>query len=257
MPDTALRRFLLLALLSALLPLQTVDAAAPREHILVGSREGVEVGLRLPLASWDAARAAIDRDEARVRACLKHAGCNDRAALPLAAFLQSIAALPRKAQVAAVQAFVDRVPYKAEAGSANDVWQPPLRFLASSGDCEDFAIAKYVALHLLGFPESSLQILVVRDVSRGLGHAVLLVETPGRSWVLDNLHSSVMTALPASYAPLYAVNRLDRWVFAAVPGATTTTAAADGTSTDDGRATGLGDHDGMIATAVWRVASGP
>src|SRR5262249_39446695 len=42
-----------------------------------------------------------------------------------------------------------------------DVWSSPLATLASgSGDCEDYAIAKYVALKEIGIPEERLRIVV-------------------------------------------------------------------------------------------------
>lgn len=54
--------------------------------------------------------------------------------------------------------------------------------------------------------------VVVEDVRRD-PHAVLAVAGDGTVAVLDSLADEVLDDLPARYRPLYALNRLDRWVF--------------------------------------------
>src|SRR5215475_3116380 len=44
-----------------------------------------------------------------------------------------------------------------------DYWETPLQFLDRSGDCEDFAIAKYLALRAAGMPADAMRIVIVRD----------------------------------------------------------------------------------------------
>ena len=46
-----------------------------------------------------------------------------------------------------------------------DYWETPLQFLDRSGDCEDFAIAKYLALRAGGMPAEDMRIVIVRDTS--------------------------------------------------------------------------------------------
>ena len=48
-----------------------------------------------------------------------------------------------------------------------------------SGDCEDYAIAKFFALRELGFANQELRIAVVYDNLRRIGHAVLAVYVEG------------------------------------------------------------------------------
>jgi len=56
-----------------------------------------------------------------------------------------------------------------------DVWSSPLvTFNTGAGDCEDYAIAKYVALQMAGVPSEDLRIAVVLELN-GEGHAIASV----------------------------------------------------------------------------------
>ncbi|CCD97479.1 conserved exported hypothetical protein [Bradyrhizobium sp. STM 3809] len=68
-----------------------------------------------------------------------------------------------------------------------DVWASPLATFASlAGDCEDYAIAKFVALRLAGLPPQDLRIIILRDTMRGEDHAVVAARLDGRWLLLDN-----------------------------------------------------------------------
>ncbi|CCD91115.1 conserved exported hypothetical protein [Bradyrhizobium sp. ORS 375] len=68
-----------------------------------------------------------------------------------------------------------------------DLWASPLATFASmAGDCEDYAIAKLVALRLAGLPSQDLRIVIVRDTMRGEDHAVAAARLDGRWLLLDN-----------------------------------------------------------------------
>jgi predicted transglutaminase-like cysteine proteinase len=68
-----------------------------------------------------------------------------------------------------------------------DVWRTPLALLAvGTGDCEDYAIAKFVALRAAGFAATDLRIVILRDTLRREDHAVASVRIGGRWWLLDN-----------------------------------------------------------------------
>jgi len=68
-----------------------------------------------------------------------------------------------------------------------DRWSAPLATLASGrGDCEDYAIAKYVALREAGLPQSDVRLVIVRDLASGADHAVAAARID-ETWVmLDN-----------------------------------------------------------------------
>lgn len=71
----------------------------------------------------------------------------------------------------------DRADYWATAGETLN---------RSTGDCEDYAIAKMQALKALGVPPQDLFVTIGRDNAVRQGHAVLLVRAQGQFWVLDN-----------------------------------------------------------------------
>ena len=55
-----------------------------------------------------------------------------------------------------------------------DRWSAPLATLTSGrGDCEDYAIAKYVALIEAGFAEDDVRLVIVRDIAIGEDHAIV------------------------------------------------------------------------------------
>jgi predicted transglutaminase-like cysteine proteinase len=68
-----------------------------------------------------------------------------------------------------------------------DLWTSPLATLATgAGDCEDYAIAKYVALREAGLDNEDLRLLIVRDTNLREDHAVVAARLDGRWVVLDN-----------------------------------------------------------------------
>jgi predicted transglutaminase-like cysteine proteinase len=68
-----------------------------------------------------------------------------------------------------------------------DVWSSPLVTLAhGAGDCEDYAIAKLVALRLAGIADDDLRIIVMRDTMSGEDHAVAAARLDGHWLMLDN-----------------------------------------------------------------------
>jgi predicted transglutaminase-like cysteine proteinase len=68
-----------------------------------------------------------------------------------------------------------------------DRWTAPLATLTTGfGDCEDYAIAKYVALVEAGVAAEDVRLIIARDLVRGGGHAVVAVRLDGRWIMLDN-----------------------------------------------------------------------
>ena len=55
-----------------------------------------------------------------------------------------------------------------------DFWASPLQTLGSgAGDCEDYAIVKYVVLRELGITADDPRLIIVQDQKRETGHAVV------------------------------------------------------------------------------------
>jgi predicted transglutaminase-like cysteine proteinase len=68
-----------------------------------------------------------------------------------------------------------------------DVWTSPLATLArGAGDCEDYAIAKFVALRRAGIAPEDLRIVIMHDIRRGEDHAVAAARLDGHWLTLDN-----------------------------------------------------------------------
>jgi len=68
-----------------------------------------------------------------------------------------------------------------------DHWSAPLEtFRTHRGDCEDYAIAKFVALVESGVAPEDVKLVVVRDSAASEGHAVVAVHTDAGWIVLDN-----------------------------------------------------------------------
>ena len=68
-----------------------------------------------------------------------------------------------------------------------DRWSPPLETLTTGrGDCEDYAIAKYVALTAAGVAATDVKLVIVRNLAANEDHAVVAVRLDGDWIVLDN-----------------------------------------------------------------------
>jgi predicted transglutaminase-like cysteine proteinase len=90
-----------------------------------------------------------------------------------------------------------------------DVWSSPLlTFTTGSGDCEDYAIAKFVALHRAGIPPEDLRIVIMHDTIRGENHAVAAARLGGHWLILDNRRMTMVEdAHIRNYRPLYVIDQ--------------------------------------------------
>ncbi len=90
-----------------------------------------------------------------------------------------------------------------------DRWSVPLATLASGrGDCEDYAIAKYVALREAGVAEDNVRLVIVRDLANGEDHAIVTARLDERWIVLDNRRLTLVvdTDMPR-VRPLFVFDR--------------------------------------------------
>jgi predicted transglutaminase-like cysteine proteinase len=104
-----------------------------------------------------------------------------------------------------------------EAHGVADLWSSPLETLAAgTGDCEDYAIAKFAMLLDAGIAEKDLKLLLVRDMAVREDHAVLAVRIDGRWLVLDNRRFGLVEAGDLPYfMPLFAIDHSGVSLFAA------------------------------------------
>jgi predicted transglutaminase-like cysteine proteinase len=112
-----------------------------------------------------------------------------------------------------------------------DYWATPLEFMGKgAGDCEDFAIAKYITLQMLGIGNERLRLIYVRakiGSTASVAHMVLgfYPQPTQEPQILDNLISSVRPASQRSdLTPVFSFNSDGLWVGGA------TASAADPTT---------------------------
>jgi predicted transglutaminase-like cysteine proteinase len=96
-----------------------------------------------------------------------------------------------------------------------DRWSPPLEtFTTGAGDCEDYAIAKYVALTEVGVAAEDLRLIIVRNLAANEDHAVVAARLDGNWIILDNRWLRMVTDGEMSeVAPLFALDQSGVWQF--------------------------------------------
>jgi len=94
-----------------------------------------------------------------------------------------------------------------------DYWATPYQFLKKNGDCEDYAISKYMILKALGVPVEDMRVVALQDLNLKLGHAVLVVYVGEEPMLLDNQISSVVAANSVRhYQPVFSINEDGWWL---------------------------------------------
>lgn len=120
------------------------------------------------------------------------------------------------ARLATVNSAVNQLPYIEDRVNygVDDYWAAPDEFFARGGDCEDFAIAKYVLLRRAGVPAESMRVVIVRDMALSTAHAILAVTVSGKTFILDNQDASVRPASAVAwrYQPVYSINETGWWL---------------------------------------------
>ncbi len=125
-------------------------------------------------------------------------------------------------QVEAVNSFFNRHIRFAEdrdIWGVEDYWATPLETLGvRRGDCEDYAIAKYMSLKMLGIPRERLRLIYVRAQLTGghsQAHMVLgyYATTDAAPLILDNLNPQVLPAQQRpDLRPVFSFNSAGLWV---------------------------------------------
>ncbi len=138
---------------------------------------------------WREVSAGITEDRAVLAACrVAPVGCPDAARRFGALVAQAMTETGRTRLGHLNRAINLAITYTSDIvqHGREDVWSTPLATFASGmGDCEDYAIAKYVALLEAGVAMEDLRIVVVDERWSGL-HAVASVRLDGAWLVLDN-----------------------------------------------------------------------
>jgi predicted transglutaminase-like cysteine proteinase len=195
----------------------TLDSTEATE---LSGRSTEPFGLFATALSWGALREkwlGVERklDDERVQLALCD-GDRDRCVSPAALQILAIVDIARAREGRARLGEINRAinlairPMSdlAQYGEV-DVWSSPLvTFAHGAGDCEDYAIAKFVALRLAGISADDLRIVVMRDTIRGEAHAVAAVRLDGHWLTLDNNRMAMVEdAYVRNYRPLFVIDQ--------------------------------------------------
>jgi predicted transglutaminase-like cysteine proteinase len=133
--------------------------------------------------------------------------------------LQSSRSLDEAEKLIAVNAFFNRaVAWRDDeiVWHTADYWATPVEALIKgAGDCEDYAIAKYVSLRELGIPDDKLRITYVKALRLNQAHMVLTYyATPTAApLVLDNIIGDIRPAAERrDLLPVYSFNGGGLWL---------------------------------------------
>ncbi len=118
-------------------------------------------------------------------------------------------------QIDRVNRYMNRARYITDPRNYNraDYWATPRQFFNRDGDCEDYAIAKFMSLRALGWTNDHMRIVVLQDLNLRIPHAVLVVYIDRAAWVLDNQIEQLITANRIRhYRPFFSVNENSWWL---------------------------------------------
>lgn len=206
------------------------DAAVARDVAppFASSKDGVPFGLavfRAPdgalWSKWRTVEKELKRDAGIVAGCRANPdACQSREARHYIAVVDAAKKLHGRERLQEVHKAVNiSIRYLSDMAQhhAADRWSTAIAsFTTGYGDCEDYAIANFEILQDAGIAVDDMQILLVRDKFKNIGHAVLAVREGGKWVILDSLKPYLVEAKDVpQYVPLYALGRGGVKLFAA------------------------------------------
>ena len=175
--------------------------------------------------------AAPDLDKMSLLAQQRYGASGAKTVQQWRTLIDQTRALPNSEKVKRVNEFINqKIAFKddQELWGQPDYWATPLETLGrSAGDCEDFTIAKYATLKLLGVPIEHMRLIYVRAQIGGphssvsQAHMVLgYYPKPGEEPViLDNLVTEIYPASRRTdLTPVFSFNSEGLWVGQSAPG---------------------------------------
>ena len=124
---------------------------------------------------------------------------------------------PGQATIAAVNSWANakiRYVEDRELYGQADYWADARTTLRRrAGDCEDIAIAKMALLAGAGVRREDMYLTIARDLARNADHALLVVKSEGRFWLLDNNTDRLLDASAANdYRPILSYSAGGKWL---------------------------------------------
>lgn len=193
--------------------------------------------LSMAIAGWGWSLAQNPLDKLQVLAQERYGAVALDTVIAWRRLLEEARPLPEDEKLKMVNVFFNRrMRYVSdqEVWGQTDYWASPLEFMGkSAGDCEDFAIAKYMSLQMLGVPAEKLRMIYVRarfggpSSANSEAHMVLgYYAAPGdEPLILDSLVGSIRPAASRSdLTPIFSFNTQGLWVGGATASAADPTA---------------------------------
>lgn len=191
--------------------------------------------LALSAWSWSAAQSQLDKMQALAQE--RYGTVALESVIAWRKLMEEVRNQPEDDKLKAVNVFFNRrIRYASdqEVWGQTDYWASPLEFMGkSAGDCEDYAIAKYITLQMIGVPAEKLRMIYVRarfggaNSTNSEAHMVLgYYPAPSdEPMILDSLVGSIRPAASRTdLTPIFSFNTQGLWVGGA------TSSAADPTA---------------------------
>lgn len=169
------------------------------------------------LNKWERARAGIDREFRIVDQCRTADRCSAEARR-LIDLSSEGAGRSGRARLGLINRAVDLAIAPAsdeKQWRVEDRWSTPFETLQSGrGDCEDYAILKYLALLDAGMSSADLKIVIVRQIAPRADHAVVAARVGGEWLILDNRTLTLVRDTSLTRAvPLFVFDQTGAWRF--------------------------------------------
>jgi predicted transglutaminase-like cysteine proteinase len=209
------------AKLAALEPATPVlpNAALPRDDLRNGDLPHIDASFRfniLPvkdgdvLTKWNRVKADMHAESEVFARCRANMASCPAAAKNFLAIVDQGRVLTGRARIGvinrAINMAIEPMSDMAQWG-VPDKWSAPLEtFTTHKGDCEDYAIAKYVALIEAGIAADDVKLMIVHNTAAHEDHAVTAARLDGAWIILDNRWLKLVEdrAMPEA-VPLYAL----------------------------------------------------
>ncbi len=172
---------------------------------------------------WSLAQSGLDRTQALALQRYGQSGAATVASWRL--MLEEARALSEDEKLKAVNSYFNRrLRYTSDqvAWGMLEYWATPLEFMGrAQGDCEDFAIAKYISLLIIGVPPEKLRLIYVRarfgssTSTNSEAHMVMgyYADPTGEPLILDNLVATIRPAATRTdLSPVFSFNTQGVWV---------------------------------------------
>jgi len=209
----------------------------PGWAVLARQTGGWMLAVALTLAGWGWSLAQYQLDKMQALAQERYGAVAVETVVAWRKLMEEARSLSEDEKLKLVNVFFNRrIRYASdqEVWGQTDYWASPLEFMGkSAGDCEDYAIAKYMTLQMLGVPLEKLRMIYVRARFGGPGssnseaHMVLgyYANPSDEPLILDSLVGSIRPAASRTdLMPIFSFNTQGLWVGGA------TSSAADPTA---------------------------